>query len=76
MVLGSDGNVAQKRVEIASAQENRWVITKGIADGDQVIVSGLQKVHPGAPAKAVAAQAPQPNAPGQGPAAAPSPAAH
>ena len=33
------------------------MITKGIADGDQVIVSGLQKVHPGAPAKAVAAQA-------------------
>ena len=76
MVLGSDGNVAQKRVEIASAQENRWVITKGIADGDQVIVSGLQKVHPGAPAKAVAAQAPQPNASGQAPAAAPSPGAH
>jgi membrane fusion protein (multidrug efflux system) len=71
MVLGPDGNVAQKRVEIVSAQENRWVITKGIADGDQVIVSGLQKVHPGAPAKAVAAQPPQPAT-----AAAPSSGAH
>lgn len=76
LVVGADGNVAQKRVEIASAQENRWVITKGIADGDQIIVSGLQKAHPGAPAKAVAARAPQPNAPAQAPAAGPTPGAH
>jgi membrane fusion protein, multidrug efflux system len=76
LVVGADGNVAQKRVEIASAQENRWVITKGIADGDQIIVSGLQQAHPGAPAKAVAAKASQPNAPGQAPAAGPAPGEH
>ena len=64
LVAGADGNAAQKRVRIANAQDNRWVVTEGIADGDRIIVSGIQKVHPGAPVKAVAAQAPPPNAPG------------
>jgi membrane fusion protein (multidrug efflux system) len=72
--VGADGKVVQKRVQIASAQENRWVITGGVADGDQIIVSGLQQAHPGAPAKAVAAKASQPNAPA--PAAAPASGAH
>ena len=75
MVVGADGNVAQKRVELGSAQEDNWVVTKGIADGDQIVVSGLQKVHPGAPAKAVVAGAPKPNAPAAAPAGAP-PAQH
>jgi membrane fusion protein, multidrug efflux system len=75
MVVGADGNVAQKRVELGSAQEDNWVVTKGIADGDQIVVSGLQKVHPGAPAKAVVAGAPKANAPAAAPAAAP-PATH
>jgi membrane fusion protein (multidrug efflux system) len=29
-----------------------WVVTNGLATGDQVIASGLQAVQPGAPAKA------------------------
>jgi membrane fusion protein, multidrug efflux system len=76
LVVGADGKVAQKRVQIASAQDNRWVITQGIADGDQVIVSGLQKAHPGAPAKAVAAQAAQPEAAAASPAGGPTAGAH
>lgn len=69
LVVDADGKVVQKRVQIANARENRWVITQGIAEGDQIIVSGLQQAHPGAPAKAVAAKASQPNAPAQAPAA-------
>ncbi|HEY7378625.1 MAG TPA: efflux RND transporter periplasmic adaptor subunit [Steroidobacteraceae bacterium] len=75
MVVGADGNVAQKRIELGSTQESNWVVTKGLADGDQIVVSGLQKVHPGAPAKAVVGGAPNPNAPAPAPAGAP-PAAH
>jgi hypothetical protein len=30
-----------------------WVVSSGVAPGDKVIVSGLQRVQPGAPAKAV-----------------------
>jgi membrane fusion protein (multidrug efflux system) len=35
-----------------------WIVTGDLADGDQVIVEGLQKVKPGAMAKAVPAAAP------------------
>jgi membrane fusion protein (multidrug efflux system) len=76
LVVGAEGKVVQKRVQIANAQENRWVITQGIAEGDQIIVSGLQQAQPGAPAKAVAAKASQPNAPAQAPAAGQAPGAH
>ena len=64
LVAGADGKAGQKRVQIANAQGNRWVITSGLADGDQIIVSGIQKVHPGAPVKAVAARAPPPGVAG------------
>jgi membrane fusion protein (multidrug efflux system) len=58
LVVGADGLVAQKRVELAVNVDNDAVVTSGLADGDQVIVSGLQKVQAGAPAKAVVVPAP------------------
>ncbi len=32
---------------------DRWLVTKGLAAGDQVIVDGLQRIRPGADVKAV-----------------------
>ena len=58
LVVGADGMVAQKRVETVAVVDNDWVIAGGLADGDQVIVSGLQKVQPGSPAKAAVVPAP------------------
>ncbi|MGH8061120.1 MAG: efflux RND transporter periplasmic adaptor subunit [Pseudoxanthomonas sp.] len=52
MVVGKDGNVARKNVVTGDATGGNWLITGGLAEGDQVIVSGLQKVKEGAPAKA------------------------
>jgi len=63
LVVGKDGMVAQKRVETVGTVDNDWVISSGIDDGDQVIVSGLQKVQPGAPAKAAVVPAPGAEAP-------------
>ncbi len=40
LVVGADGVVAQKRVEIASVVGNDSIVTSGLADGDQVIVIG------------------------------------
>lgn len=57
MVVGKDGKVARKDVTLDRQQGSDWVVRSGVADGDQVIVSGLQRVQPGAPAKAVPAQA-------------------
>ncbi|CAK0766849.1 hypothetical protein CCP3SC15_3560001 [Gammaproteobacteria bacterium] len=30
-----------------------WIVSGKLADGDQIIVAGLQKVRPGADAKAI-----------------------
>jgi membrane fusion protein (multidrug efflux system) len=56
LVVGADGMIAQKRVMTASAVGTDWVISSGLADGDQVIVDNLQKIGPGMPAKAKPAQ--------------------
>lgn len=52
MVVGADGKVVQKPVTTDRLEGSNWIVTGGIADGDQIVVSGLQKVKPGAPAKA------------------------
>jgi membrane fusion protein (multidrug efflux system) len=52
LVVGADGKVAQKRVSADSLRGDSWIVTDGLADGDQVIVSGVQKARPGSPAKA------------------------
>lgn len=52
MVVGADGKVAQKPITTDRLDGSNWIVTGGIADGDQIVVSGLQKVKPGAPAKA------------------------
>ena len=68
LVVGADGNVARKDIAIERAQGSDWVVREGIAAGDQVIVSGLQRAIPGQPAKAapVAAEgAQQPAGPEQ-----------
>ena len=57
LVAGADGMVAQKRIVTASAVDNDWVISSGLADGDQVIVDNLQKIGPGMPVKAKPAKA-------------------
>ena len=52
LVVGADGKVAQKRVAANTLRGSDWIVTDGLADGDQIIVSGIVKVKPGDPAKA------------------------
>src|SRR5690606_4579657 len=67
LVVGADGNVARKDVVIERAQDGDWVVGEGLAAGDQVIVSGVQRAIPGQPAKAapVQAEGAAPQAPAQ-----------
>lgn len=51
-VIGADGKVARKNVTAENPGGGNWVVTSGLAANDQVIVSGVQKVQAGAPAKA------------------------
>lgn len=59
MVVGTDGKVAVLPVKAPQAIDDRWVVTEGLKGGEKVIVEGLQKVRPGAPAKAVPFQSPK-----------------
>ncbi len=74
LVVGADGKVARKDVDADRSQGSNWIVTKGLAGGEQVIVSGLQKAQPGQPAKPSpwqpdgAPPAGNPAAPGKAPA--------
>ena len=61
MVVDASGNVAVRPIVTDRAIGDRWLVTSGLADGDQVIVEGLQRIRPGVPVKAVPAQ-PAPSA--------------
>jgi len=75
MVVGEDGKVARKNVSADQSAGSNWVVTNGLKTGDQIIVSGLQTVKEGAPAKTQPWQpgqdagANQPGQPGTQPAA-------
>ena len=57
LVVDAAGKVEQRRVQTHGMTRTDWIVTGKLADGDQVIVEGLQKVRPGAMAKAVPAVA-------------------
>ena len=50
LVVGKDGKVVRKSVVLSNQQGGNWLISSGLDAGDQVIVSGIQKVKDGAPA--------------------------
>lgn len=52
LVVGADSKVVRKSVTANNMSNGNWIVTGGLAAGDQVIVSGVQAVQPGAPAKA------------------------
>lgn len=55
LVINNEGIVDVRQIKTGRAVGDQWLVLEGLAVGDQVIVEGLQKVKPGAPAKAVAA---------------------
>lgn len=57
LVVNSAGVVQQRRVQTHGLTQSNWVVTGDLADGDQVIVDGVQKVRPGGRATAEMAQA-------------------
>ena len=79
LVAGKDGKVEQRMLTVGRAMGDRWLVTAGLAAGDQVIVEGTQRVRPGADVKAVPYDPPAagaaPSAPAAGSAKAGSPAA-
>jgi membrane fusion protein (multidrug efflux system) len=46
-VVGADGKVVQKRVVADTLIGQNWVVTAGLAEGEQLIVQNAQKARPG-----------------------------
>lgn len=59
LIVGKDGKVVRKQVTTEGTHGVDWIVTAGVAAGDQVIVSGIQSVQVGGPAKAEAWQPPK-----------------
>lgn len=68
-VLGADDTVSVRDVTPGPRSGSDWVITKGLAAGEKVVVEGLQKVRSGV--KVIAKPAPPSDAPGVEPPAKP-----
>jgi multidrug efflux system membrane fusion protein len=46
-VVGADGKVAMRIVEVPQQSDNRAVIAKGVTAGEQVVVDGVDKLQEG-----------------------------
>jgi len=53
LVVDDKGNVAARNITVDSNLDGKWIVTAGIKAGEQIMVDGFQKIHPGAPVKAV-----------------------
>ncbi len=53
LVAGKEGKVEQRMLSLDRSVGDAWLVTKGLAADDRVIVEGLQRVRPGADVKAV-----------------------
>ena len=51
-LVGADNKVALRTIHTDRAIGDKWLVTDGVSAGDRVIVTGLQKVMPGAPVHA------------------------
>jgi membrane fusion protein, multidrug efflux system len=56
LVVGPDNKVAIRPLQLKGTSANQWIVAGGLADGDRVIVAGVQKVQPGASVQAVESQ--------------------
>jgi len=71
MIVGPENKMTPRPVKTGGMAGTNWIISEGLAGGEQVIVNGLQKARPGSPVKPVpAGAAPAASGPGASPAGA------
>ena len=56
LVVGAESKAEQRVVKTPRSVGNHWLVTEGLAPGDQVIVENLQRIRPGSVVKPVAAK--------------------
>jgi membrane fusion protein (multidrug efflux system) len=70
-VLGPDNKVQLRRVEVGASVRGMRVIVSGVAEGDQIVVDGVQKIADGTVVDAKPAPPPVASVPAPSPPAAP-----
>ncbi len=55
MVVGQDNTVEVRPVRVSRSIGDKWLVEEGLAEGDKVIVEGLQKIRPGIQVRVVEA---------------------
>jgi membrane fusion protein (multidrug efflux system) len=53
LIADADGKVQQRMLTLDRAIGDKWLVSAGLAPGDQVIVEGVQKAKPGASVKVI-----------------------
>jgi membrane fusion protein, multidrug efflux system len=53
LIVNGEGQVEPRPLVLDRAIGDRWLVASGLRAGDQVIVEGVMRIRPGAPAKAV-----------------------
>jgi membrane fusion protein (multidrug efflux system) len=46
-VVGHDDKVSVRTVTVGDRVDNRWIVAKGLAPGDRIVVEGVQRMHTG-----------------------------
>jgi membrane fusion protein (multidrug efflux system) len=49
MVVGAENKVEARPVKTGQSLGDKWVVTDGLANGDRIIIEGLQRARPGTP---------------------------
>lgn len=60
LLVGADDKVQARMLTLDRALGNQWLVSSGLAVGDQIIIEGMQKVRPGAVVKIAAGPAAPP----------------
>jgi membrane fusion protein (multidrug efflux system) len=53
MVVGADGKVESRKLQVARTLGNEWLVDAGLQPGERVIVDGLQRARPGVAVQAM-----------------------
>ncbi len=53
LIVDAEGKVQQRMLSLDRAIGDAWLVSSGLAPGEQIIVEGIQKIRPGASVKAV-----------------------
>lgn len=68
LVLDDQNRVQQRRIETAGQVEQNYIVSKGLTEGETIIIDGSQKVRPGITVQPTRAPPPSPPSSGSAPA--------